>query len=180
MRLGRASERPRARPNAATRGPGGGPSPLGPSSLGAPNSRRHRPFHSPHRAPGRFHAPARRATYPTPLTLPGPPPLAQSLRRLLGGSRRAGGVSGARARGPDVRPAGSVGGKPRGPLRWARWTSRVVPPSEPEPSPPREKRKTNKKPRKVLASNSGFGHLQLCGPWRWLRQVTERLQPNRS
>lgn len=54
--------------------------------------------------------PAQRATYPSPLTRPGPPPLAQSQRRLLGGSRQAGGASGARARGPDVRPAEGVGG----------------------------------------------------------------------
>lgn len=82
---------------------------LGQSSPGTPPLPPARP-HSP--GSGRFpRRPARRATYPRPLTRPGPPPLAQSQRRLLGGSRRAGGASGARARGPDVRPAERAGGE---------------------------------------------------------------------
>jgi len=63
-----------------------------------------------------------------------PPPLAQSQRRLLGGSLKTGGASGARARGPDVRPA--EGGRGRrlgaGPGRrpslacWAGGDRRII------------------------------------------------------
>lgn len=93
---------------------------------------------APRLAHPRSQPPAPGPTYPGPPTRPGPPPLAQSQRRLLGGSRRAGGALGARARGPDVRPAAGGGPGERGGARTLSagqgGDRRITLPSEPEPS----------------------------------------------
>lgn len=139
-------EAPRARPGAGTRG-------LGASGVDPALWDRAAPGRPPHQAPagsGYFRPPARRATYPRPLTRPGPSPLAQSQRRLLAPGGQ-GGASRARARGPDVRPAKGWAGKARiaRALRMV-GSAGLLPLRSQSPPTPRGKKKDPESPSSKL------------------------------